>query len=104
MTFRGMVAAASVVVSGFAISVLTVGAQSADGHVQQRRSSNPSKELPDVPPPRRDAPLIALDLCNVLNSGAVVTDNTIFVPGGPWLQPLTILTPRFFKITAEIEL
>ena len=23
---------------------------------------------------------------------------------GTWLQPLTILTPRFFKITAEIEL
>jgi L-alanine-DL-glutamate epimerase-like enolase superfamily enzyme len=27
-----------------------------------------------------------------------------FVPGGPWLQPLTILTPRFFKITAELDL
>ena len=47
---------------------------------------------------------IALDLYNVLNSSAVLTYNNTFVPGGPWLQPLTILTPRFFKITAEIEL
>ena len=35
---------------------------------------------------------------------AVLTYNNIFVPGGPWRQPLTILTPRFLKITAEIEL
>jgi hypothetical protein len=52
----------------------------------------------------RSRTLIALDLYNVLNSSAVLTYNNIFVPGGPWLQPLTILTPRFFKITAEIEL
>ena len=52
----------------------------------------------------RSRTLIALDLYNVLNSSAVLTYNNTFVPGGPWLQPLTILTPRFFKITAEIEL
>jgi Carboxypeptidase regulatory-like domain len=52
----------------------------------------------------RSRTLISLDLYNVLNSSAVLTYNNIFVPGGPWLQPLTILTPRFFKITAEIEL
>jgi len=39
-----------------------------------------------------------------LNSSAVLTYNNTFVPGGTWLQPLTILTPRFFKISAEIEL
>jgi hypothetical protein len=38
-----------------------------------------------------------------MNSGAVLTYNTTFVPGGPWLQPLSILTPRFFKVTAEFE-
>ena len=52
----------------------------------------------------RSRTLIALDLYNVLNSSAVLTYNNTFVPGGPWLQPLTILTPRFFKITAEIDL
>ena len=51
----------------------------------------------------RSRTLIALDLYNVLNSSAVLTYNNIFVPGGPWLQPLTILTPRFLKLTAEIE-
>jgi hypothetical protein len=48
--------------------------------------------------------LIALDLYNVLNSSAVLTYNNSFVPGGPWLQPLTILTPRFVKFTVEAEL
>ena len=27
-----------------------------------------------------------------------------FVPGGAWLQPMTILTSRFFKLTAQIDL
>ena len=47
---------------------------------------------------------IALDTYNVLNSSAVLTYNNTYVPGGLWLQPLTILTPRFFRITAEIGL
>ena len=47
---------------------------------------------------------IAVDLYNLFNSSAVTTYNNAFVPGGPWRQPLTILTPRFFKITAEIQL
>ena len=52
----------------------------------------------------RSRTLIALDVYNLLNSSAVLTYNNTFVPGGPWLQPLTILTPRFLKITAEIEM
>ena len=52
---------------------------------------------------RRSRTLIALDIYNALNSSAVLTYNNTFVPGGPWLQPLTILTPRFLKITAEID-
>ena len=47
---------------------------------------------------------IALDIYNAFNSSAVLTYNSTFVPGGTWLQPLTILTPRFLKITAEIDL
>jgi hypothetical protein len=46
---------------------------------------------------------IAFDLYNVLNSSAVLTYNNTFVPNGPWLQPLTIMTPRFLKITAEVD-
>jgi hypothetical protein len=47
--------------------------------------------------------LIAFDIYNSLNSSAVLSYNTTFVPNGPWLQPLTILTPRFLKITAEVN-
>jgi hypothetical protein len=46
---------------------------------------------------------IAVDLYNVLNSSAVLAYNNAFVPGGTWLQPLTILTPRFIKIAAEVD-
>jgi len=52
----------------------------------------------------RSRTLIAFDLYNALNSSAVLTSDNTFVPGGAWLQPLTVLTPRFFKITAEIRL
>ena len=47
--------------------------------------------------------LIAGELYNAMNSSAVLAYNTAFVPGGTWLQPLAILTPRFVKFTAEIE-
>jgi hypothetical protein len=46
---------------------------------------------------------VALDTYNTLNASAVLTYNNAFVPGGTWLQPFAILTPRFFKITAEID-
>jgi hypothetical protein len=51
----------------------------------------------------RSRTMLALEIYNALNSSAVLTYNNTFVPGGTWLQPLTILTPRFFKITAELE-
>ena len=51
----------------------------------------------------RSRSMVALDLYNALNSSAVLTYNNTFVPGGTWLQPLTILTPRFLKITAELN-
>jgi hypothetical protein len=47
--------------------------------------------------------LVAVDIYNALNSSAVLTYNPVFVPGGTWLQPLTILTPRLIKLTAEID-
>jgi hypothetical protein len=52
----------------------------------------------------RSRTLIALDIYNALNSSAALTYNNTYVPAGPWLQPMTILTPRFFKITAELDL
>lgn len=51
----------------------------------------------------RTRTLVALDTYNVLNSSAVLTYNSTFVPGGTWLQPLTVLTPRFFKLTAQVD-
>jgi hypothetical protein len=50
----------------------------------------------------RTRTLVGVEIYNALNSSAVLTYNNAFVPGGPWLQPLTILTPRFFKITTEL--
>jgi carboxypeptidase family protein len=46
---------------------------------------------------------IALDIYNALNSSAVLSFDSTFVPGGPWLQPTSILTPRFLRITAELD-
>jgi hypothetical protein len=46
---------------------------------------------------------IALDIYNALNSSAGLTYNNAFVPGAPWPRPNTILTPRFFRISGEIE-
>ena len=51
---------------------------------------------------RRSRTLVALDIYNSLNSSTVLSYNNTFVPNGPWLQPLAILTPRFLKISAEV--
>jgi len=45
---------------------------------------------------------LGLDVYNALNAGTVLTYDNTFVPGGPWLQPLTTLSPRLFKLTGEI--
>jgi hypothetical protein len=45
---------------------------------------------------------LALEIYNVFNSSAVLSYNDAFVPGGTWLQPVTILTPRFLKLAAEL--
>ena len=44
---------------------------------------------------------VGADIYNVLNSSAVLTYNNTFVPGGPWLQPVTVMTGRFARISAE---
>jgi hypothetical protein len=40
---------------------------------------------------------------NALNQAAVLTYNQTFVPNGTWLAPTAVLTPRFFKISAQID-
>jgi Carboxypeptidase regulatory-like domain len=44
---------------------------------------------------------VGVDLYNVLNSSAILTYNNVFVPGGPWLLPNSVLTGRLARITAE---
>ncbi len=51
----------------------------------------------------RTRTMVALDVYNTLNSSAVLTYNNTFVPGGTWPQPLTILTPRLLRLTAEVN-
>jgi hypothetical protein len=45
---------------------------------------------------------VGLDVFNVLNAAPILTYNQVFVPGGTWLAPLSVLTPRFAKISAQI--
>jgi hypothetical protein len=50
----------------------------------------------------RSRTMIAMDVYNALNSSAILTYNTAFIPGGAWLQPTSILTPRFVRFTVEL--
>lgn len=50
----------------------------------------------------RTQTVVALEAYNALNSSAVLSYNTTFVPGDVWPQPNSILTPRLVKITAEV--
>jgi hypothetical protein len=51
----------------------------------------------------RTRTMVGVDLYNALNSNAILTYNNAFVPNGTWLQPVTILTGRLVKISAEIN-
>ena len=47
--------------------------------------------------------MAGVDLYNALNSSAVLTYNTAFAPPrGAWLQPITFVTGRLVKFSAEI--
>jgi len=50
----------------------------------------------------RTRTMAGIDLYNALNSSAILTYNNSFVPGGTWKQPITILTGRLVKFSAEI--
>jgi hypothetical protein len=47
--------------------------------------------------------VVGADIYNALNSNAVLAYNNTFVPDGPWLQPLAVLTPRLMKFTAAFD-
>jgi hypothetical protein len=51
----------------------------------------------------RTRTMIAIELYNALNSSAGLSYDNTFVPQGPWLRPLAILSPRLARITAELD-
>jgi hypothetical protein len=46
---------------------------------------------------------VGVDMFNLINSSAVLTYNQTYIVNGPWLAPQSIITPRFFKISAQID-
>ena len=46
---------------------------------------------------------IGVDIFNAINANAVLTYNQTFIVGGPWLAPQSVLTPRFTKISAQVD-
>jgi hypothetical protein len=46
---------------------------------------------------------VGVDLYNLMNSDAVLGYNQTFVPGGTWLAPQLVLTPRFVKFSAQLD-
>src|SRR5262249_27446900 len=51
---------------------------------------------------------VGIDVYNVLNSNAILTYSQTFNPAiqsgpGAWLQPTSVLTPRFLKLSAQID-
>ena len=45
--------------------------------------------------------VVGVDLYNVLNASTILTYNNTFVPNDTWLQPVTVLTARMARISAE---
>jgi len=45
--------------------------------------------------------MVGIDMYNALNTDAILTYNNTFVPGGTWLQPLTVVTARMLRFSAE---
>jgi len=44
-----------------------------------------------------------IDVYNILNQAAILTYNQTFAPGGSWLAPSSVLSPRFMKVSAQID-
>jgi hypothetical protein len=50
----------------------------------------------------RTRTMLGVDLYNALNSSAILTYNSAFAAGGAWNTPVTVLTARLAKVSAEI--
>jgi hypothetical protein len=47
---------------------------------------------------------VGIDIYNLINSNAGLTYNQTLVPGvAGWLAPTQVLTPRFMKVSAQID-
>ena len=47
---------------------------------------------------------VGIDVYNILNQAAVLTYNQTYVPEPvAWLAPTSVLTPRFFKVSAQLD-
>jgi hypothetical protein len=46
---------------------------------------------------------LGIDVYNLLNSNPILTYNQAFTPGGSWLVPTSVLSARFFKLSASID-
>jgi hypothetical protein len=46
---------------------------------------------------------VGVDLYNVMNANPVLTYNQSFTPGGRWLVPTSVMSPRFAKLSASID-
>ncbi|HXD75359.1 MAG TPA: hypothetical protein VN628_16555, partial [Vicinamibacterales bacterium] len=44
-----------------------------------------------------------IDVYNIINSNAILTYNQTFTPNGAWLAPTSVLSPRFMKVSAQID-
>ena len=51
----------------------------------------------------RGRAVFGFEVYNVLNSSTALGYNSAFIPGGAWLQPTSILSPRMFRLTAELQ-
>jgi hypothetical protein len=46
---------------------------------------------------------IGVDIFNVINSNRTLTYNQTYSPTGSWLTPQSVLSPRFVKVSAQID-
>ncbi len=44
-----------------------------------------------------------IDFYNIVNQAAILTYSQTFAPGGAWLTPTSVLSPRFMKLSAQID-
>jgi len=46
---------------------------------------------------------VGIDVFNVINSNAILTYAQTFIPNGAWLAPQSVMTPRFVKVSAQVD-